>query len=127
MKNSIKVKTMLSIAGIIVLAAVIGFSMTACKDEDGDKDDNPFIGTWVGTWGDDPPGDLTVVATATAFSATVWSDTHSGTYTYSGNTITYYEGAEAVGQGTLSGNTITGTTYNAGSFIHAGFTVSKVF
>ena len=35
MKNIIKLKAMLRIAGIVALAAAIGFSMVACGDEDG--------------------------------------------------------------------------------------------
>jgi len=38
MKNLFKVKAMLRIVGIIALAAVIGFSMAACKEDENDKD-----------------------------------------------------------------------------------------
>ena len=41
MKNTIKFKAILKIAGIIALAAVIGLTFASCGDDDG----NPFVGT----------------------------------------------------------------------------------
>ena len=40
MKNPIKCKAMLRIAGVIVLAAIIMFSMTACDGENAESTDN---------------------------------------------------------------------------------------
>jgi len=41
MKNNIKLKTIFRIAGIIVLAAIIGFSMAACGGDDDNPNPNP--------------------------------------------------------------------------------------
>ena len=50
MGNTIKFKAMLRIAGIIVLAAVIGFSMTACGDKDDDGGGSDKRSTLNGSW-----------------------------------------------------------------------------
>ena len=51
MKNTIKLKAMWSIAGIIALAAVIGFSFASCVPEEDDDDVTVpgFAGTYTGT------------------------------------------------------------------------------
>ena len=54
MKNINKLKAMLRIAGIVALAAVIGFSMIACGDEGGPAGggDSALNGTWVSRTGE---------------------------------------------------------------------------
>jgi len=60
MKNTIKLKAMLRIAGIIALVAVIGFSMAAC--DDGEKDEQTL----------NAPSGLATVAKGSSFITVEW-------------------------------------------------------
>jgi hypothetical protein len=118
-----KMKNFFRLAGIIALAVVIGFSMAACSGDDdggggGGGGSNPFVGTWTGTMG----GDYMKLVCKDKTWTTAGSDfgTHSGDYTRSGNTATFYVAAYgAVGTATVSGTTMTGNINGD------GFTVTK--
>jgi len=122
MKNTIKV------LGIIVLVAIIGFSMAAC--DDGSKDDNnqsnnnqgnnnqgnnnqssnPFVGNWSGTAnfsGQSAPATINVTATGWTFSCPNAGMNETGTYTRSGNSATLIQSGATFGNATISGNTLT--------------------
>jgi len=44
-------KNLLKVLGIIAMVAIVGFSMTACGDDDNDDDNNGDDGIlWAGTW-----------------------------------------------------------------------------
>ena len=116
-------KKLFKLFGIIVLATIIGLSMTACDNSGGDSNNggnsgtggtggnnnggtNAFIGTWNGT---DVDGDavMLVLTTSTWTLTSEYISSYSGTYTYSGNsaTIKDHEG-NAIGTATLSGNAL---------------------
>jgi len=98
-------KNLVKLAGLIALAAVIGFSMTACStdSDDGGTDYNP-AGVWEFTIGQD-------TATVQMFDDGTWTtsisgQTMSGTYTQKGNVLTLKTDAgDTVGTATLTGDT----------------------
>ena len=92
-------KNVLKRLGIMVFAAVIGFSLAACGDDGGGKEKNPFIGTW-----DSDELDLTLTLTDST-----WTNGYaSGTYTYSDNTAILIDSdGVKYGTATFSENTIT--------------------
>ena len=90
MKNTFRLKAIQRIAGIIALAAIIGFSFTACGDGDGGGGggSDAFTGTWVGT-----SSGMTLKFVAANGSFKQYMVTSSdievvrGTYTVSVNTV----------------------------------------
>jgi hypothetical protein len=96
MKNTFKVKAIQRIAGVIAIVAIIGFSVVACSDNSSSSggtggtgnnggSSNKFAGTaWNGDQG-----------TTGSFDANTWTaksygiPSYNGTYTVSGNTITF--------------------------------------
>jgi len=91
MKNTIKIKAICKIAGIIALLAVIGFSMLAC---DNGTTGSPLQGTWKNEFDDsDGHNVLTYKFTGSNFSCTyTWpgvNGTYSGTFSFTDTTITF--------------------------------------
>jgi len=109
--------------GIIALAAVIGFSMAACRG--GGDDDDPFEGdlagtTWESTITSSAGGySVTVISTLTFISDSavtleartmgISTGTYNGTYTFNGRVVNVNWAAGYNGSGTYStkGNTLT--------------------
>lgn len=117
-------KNLFKLFGVIALAAVIGFSFSACDTGGGGGGgntggtggsgggSNPFVGTWTGNFGGER---VSVVITNTNWTATVPSEgTLNGTYTYSGNTATFKQGDQVVSTCTVSadGKTLTGSSFD---------------
>jgi len=106
MKSPSTVKAIFMMAGIIVLVTVIGFVIIACENEVPEK--NPFIGKWTGLDPYGEPMEVTVTDTSIIIRYS-YGDSYSGTYTYSGNTVTFsltIMGQGMSGTGTISGNTL---------------------
>jgi len=85
MKNLFKIKAMLRIAGVIALAAVIGFTMAGCEEE---KAEAGIEGTWSqpnNTAIRFSGGNLQATSDITANNVN-W--TMMGTYTYNSPTLT---------------------------------------
>ena len=102
MKNLYKLNAMRSIAGIIALIAVIGFTMTACKDEpepDPDTVPSAWQGTWVGTGG------------------------AAGTYTFTGTTLKWVDGGDSCTVGSLVFTAKTNTGTNSATYPN-GYTIT---
>jgi hypothetical protein len=78
---------------------------------------NPFVGTWIGTLGNDY---MKLVCTDNTWT-TAESDfgTYSGNYTRNGSTASFYVSGQGVGTATVSGTTMTGNIQGS------GFTVTK--
>ncbi|MDR0457145.1 MAG: hypothetical protein LBH20_10740 [Treponema sp.] len=94
--------------GILAIVLIFGMMVVGCDDgstDDGSGGSNQFIGTWIG--GDRDGDSVTLVCTATNWTATFYGGTETGTYTYSGNTVTFKQGTETFVTATLSGNTLT--------------------
>lgn len=125
-------KSIVRFVGIIALAAVIAFTMTACGDGGGGGgggtqnlgESNPFIGTWSGTV---TSIDGTAAATL-VFTDTRWTLTapdaginETGTYTHQGNNATFLFQGQTV-TATISGGTLTviAPGIGTGSFTKSG-------
>ena len=94
---------------LFMLALTFGLVLAGCNPDPGDGG-NPFVGTWTGY---DPT--LNVISRVIVDNST-WTlswpgnpqyGVQTGTYTYSGNTITLFQSGVAMGTGTVSGNTVT--------------------
>ena len=86
----------------VVLALIFGLVLAGCK-LDPDDGGNPFVGTWKG-YNESIP--LTIVCAQSTWTASVppgyviiFGD--SGTYTYSGNTATFFVDGIVAATGTL--------------------------
>jgi len=127
MKNTIK------LFGLIALAAVIGFSITAlsltgCDNGTtsgsgggGDRAPaNPFIGTWTGT--DSYGNSISLVCNDTTWTLTIegWPNPYSGIYTREGNKVTFILSGSEVGMAI-----VTDTTTMTGEIIGFKFTITK--
>jgi hypothetical protein len=100
-------KKLVKLLGIIALIAVIGFSMTACEEDEDDF--SLFAGTWVGI---DPDGDpVQIVVSGSRWTMSWPGNPHwgseSGTFTSSGNSATLRLDGVTIGTATISGNTLT--------------------
>jgi len=99
MKNTFKM------LGLIALVAIIGFSMAACKDDNGGDKDPPIVGSWAnntGVW--------TFNNNGTATFAAVSGETINYTYSTSGAQITTINIANSYTETrdfSISGNTLT--------------------
>jgi hypothetical protein len=104
-------KNVFRLIGFIAIAAVIGFTMTACDSDGGGGDDVLNGTTWEGinieegqtvtyTLKFNTPKINMVRTPSSGQSSTI-----TGTYSVSGNTVTIYYLGETI-TGTLSGNTL---------------------
>jgi len=106
MKNKIKlIEAMHSIA-IIAIAAIIGFSFTACDEKTNENETTAATASFAGTW--NASTGRSIVFTGNTFNYKVNNVTqYSGTFSASGTTITFNESI----LGTASGNfALTATT-----------------
>jgi len=124
MKNTIKFKAMLRIAGIIALVAIIGFSFAACEEGGGGGGSGLNGTTWttiVTTDGVSTTYELIFSGNqyTVGFPPDEWGISYyidRGTYSESDNTLTFtpsFGFHPGVWTGTRSGNTITSSS---GSF-----------
>ena len=96
----------------VVLALVFGLVLAGCSPDPGGG--NPFVGTWTGY-----DLEYNVVRAVVDQSTWTWSypaypqwGVLRGTYTYSGNTGTFFdEIGNVLGTATVSGNTMTMTQF----------------
>ena len=125
MRNCINAR-IVRLFGIIALAAIIGFSMVGCKSDD----DSGVEGTWKAKLQDQPgwdemkgmaelmgiKGDKVIATmefkggkvTVTSIDPkTDEKETHEGTYTQSGNTVTIKDSDGGTATATISGNKLT--------------------
>ena len=112
MKNTSKLNTIHKIAGIIAFIAIIGFSMTACKDDDGVKDP-PIVGSWGNT-----TGVWTFNNNDTATFAPDGDVIINYTYSIDGTTLTTINTANDYTETwdfSISGNTLTMTRTSPGT------------
>jgi len=84
-------KNVSKLLGLIALIAIIGFSMTACDDEDKKEDNDPFKGTWVRQ--ENGADAQKIVAASGSWRSYenvngVWVENMRGIYTASGKEIT---------------------------------------
>ena len=119
-------KSAFKLWGIIVLVTVFGFAAIGCNNDS--TNTNPFMGNWTGT---DPFGDSTFKLTVTATNWIIYypgtGTTHNGTYTYTGNTITFSGtifGSGMNGTGKVSGNTLTINAFFDGEYVSMKLTRS---
>jgi hypothetical protein len=125
-------KNIFKLFGIIVLVAVIGFTMAACDDGSNnnggnpnpDPGGNPFVGNWSGTaylFEDSAPATANVTNSDWTFSCPDAYMYETGTYTRSGNTATLKQGNITFGTASINGSTLTVTItsgeYQGGSGI----------
>jgi len=101
----------------VVLALVFSLVLAGCSLDPGGG--NPFVGTWTGY---DPDYDVirAVIDQSTwtmSYPANPRWGVMTGTYTYSGNTGTFFESGIATGTATVSGNTMTVTATGFGTVI----------
>ncbi|MDR0442805.1 MAG: hypothetical protein LBH44_05295 [Treponema sp.] len=102
MKNTIK------LFGIVVMVAIICFSMIAC-DEDGT---NPFVGMWYGTvlfQGESASASIDVTDSSWVFKCPSINMTETGTYTWSGSSATLEQKGVTYGTAAINGSTLTVT------------------
>jgi hypothetical protein len=90
MKNAIQLKTILMKAGIIALAAVIGFGIVSCDNGSAEEEKkgggDAFTGTWIAQL--DGGEEMKLTAGNGAFNAYSNNNpAYKGTYTVSGNTV----------------------------------------
>ena len=105
---------------IAALAFVVSLVLAGCSLDSGggNPGGNPFIGTWSGY---NPEGFVIRVV----IDSSTWTLSfpgypqagETGTYTYSGNTITLFQGGVAMGTGTVSGKTGTITVTGVGTMV----------
>jgi len=93
-----------------MLALVLGLALAGCGDDGGPTGGggggNPFVGTWNGY---DTDGDrirVTIDSSTWRFQGIDYSASASGTYTYNGNSATFYSSGSNVGSASVSGNTL---------------------
>jgi hypothetical protein len=89
-----RMKNMIKLFVIVVLVAVIGFSMMECSGS------NPFLGTWFGTV-EGREVELTFASNKTVTSM-VYNDKEEFTYTYKGTIATIFENGKEVGTATIT-------------------------
>ena len=95
----------------VVLALVFGLVLAGCSPDPGGG--NPFVGTWTGY--DTDFNVVRVFADQSTWTLSYpaypqWGISR-GTYTYSGNTGTFFMDGIVVGTGNVSGNTMTYTQF----------------
>jgi hypothetical protein len=103
---------------VLLTVLALGFLVISCGSDDGGSGDNPFVGTWTGTFGS---GDSMKLVCTSKTWTTAGSDfgTYKGEYTYEGNAASFYVSGVGVGNATVTGNTMTGNIQGS------GFTVTK--
>ena len=116
-------KNVFKLIGIIALAAVIGFSMAACKG--GGDDDDPFEGDLAGTtwkctetyYGMETTYTLIFTASRVTLEASMMgisTGTYNGTYTVNGSSVTvnWDPGYTGSGSFSINGNRLTSSEGN---------------
>jgi len=130
MKNLFKTR-IVSVLGIIALTAIIGFSMTACNDDDDGGDTTKFEGRWLNEYAVSDFGftDFSYTFTGGKYSFNAAGNsnaasnfTNNGTFTFTDTKISFKSSERTWEQEyTLSGNVLT-LTQTSGSNGHGPFT-----
>ena len=92
-------KNYFKLFGIIALAALIGFSMTACDNDDGDS--GPLSGTYTLEG-----GGASISFSGNNFTFSMEGNSFSGSYSVSGSTITFTAEGQSMTGTIIDGNTI---------------------
>jgi len=106
-------KNLAKLVGIIVMVALIGFTMAACNNDPDDGGKDALDGTtWRSSNTNDEGTTITIDIIFSSQNFTLKTESYSltGTYSISGNTVTLnviMNGQTDARTGTLSGNTLT--------------------
>ena len=102
---------------VFALALMTCLVLVSCLSSD--DDGNPFLGTWYGyDWDHDVVKIVVDQSTWTASYADYsWWGYETGTYTYTGNSATFFQDGVVVGTATISGSNVTATISGFGTFV----------